>query len=188
MPWVPGKLTAVARDSAGKVVATMERHTNGKAAKLELSIDAPAAATGTGTAVLLDGHDAALLRASVVDDNGRVMHLATNNITFRVVSGPGVVQGTGNGDPHCHEPNNAPWHSAYHGLVRGVIKVTSAAARDPAERALIATIDRHGPLSAGSAPQDHADIVVEVSSPGERPHRTFRFLCTAVNNVTSYKH
>ena len=36
-----------------KVVATDERHTLGKAAKLELSIDAPSKATGTGEAVLL---------------------------------------------------------------------------------------------------------------------------------------
>ena len=34
----------------------------------------------------MDGHDAALIRAAIVDDQGRVMHLATNNITFRVVS------------------------------------------------------------------------------------------------------
>jgi hypothetical protein len=96
----------------------MNRYTNGKAAKLALSLDCPSKITGTGEALLLDGQDAALVRASVLDSAGRVMHLATNIITFQVISGPGIVQGTGNGDPHCHEPNNAPWHSAYHGLVR----------------------------------------------------------------------
>merc|ERR1712072_919464 len=104
-------------------------------------MDAPSAQTGTGTALFLDGHDAALLRASVVDSEGRVMHLATDNVSFRVVSGPGFVQGTGNGDPHCHEPNNAPWHSAYHGLVRAVIRVTSTAGRSDYERSLVALID-----------------------------------------------
>ena len=44
-------------------------------------------ATGTGTSLVADGHDAALLRASVLDGEGRVMHLASNNISFRVVSG-----------------------------------------------------------------------------------------------------
>eukprot|EP01043_Picozoa_sp_COSAG02_P067717 COSAG02_NODE_10980_length_1819_cov_1.858140_2_plen_252_part_01 len=144
--WEAGTITANAKDASGKVVATDERHTLGKASKLELSIDAPSKATGTGEAVLLDGHDAALLRASVVDDAGRVMVHARNNITFRIVSGPGVVQGSHNGDVHCHEPNNAPWHSANHGLVRAVIRVTSSAARDASELELLSRIDHHGPM------------------------------------------
>jgi hypothetical protein len=164
VPWTEGTLTAVARDNSGTAVAEMSRHTNKKASALGLSVDAPSKATGTGEAVLLDGHDAALIRGSVLDSEGRVMHLATNNISFRVVSGPGYVQGTGNGDPHCHEPNNAPWHSAYHGLVRAVIRVTSTAARSAHERELLASIDMgidHKLMS-----QDTAPIVVEASADG----------------------
>lgn len=112
VPWEAGKLSAVAHDGTGKSLATADRYTNGHANQLQLSIDAPSPATGTGKALLLDGHDAALIRASIVDAAGRVMHLATDNVTFTVVDGPGFVQGTGNGDPHCHEPNDAPWHSA----------------------------------------------------------------------------
>ena len=37
--------------------------------------------------------DAALLRASVLDSAGHVVHLSSANITFTVVSGPGIVQG-----------------------------------------------------------------------------------------------
>ena len=85
VPWEAGEITAVAKDSSGKEVARASKYTNGKAAKLELTIDAPSVHTGTGSALLLDGHDAALLRAAVVDADGRVMHMATNNITFRVV-------------------------------------------------------------------------------------------------------
>jgi hypothetical protein len=88
-----------------------------------------------------------------VDSDGVVMHLATNNISFRVVSGPGSVQGTGNGDPHCHEPNNAPWHSAYHGLVRAVVRVTSTAARCATERAWLAQVDVDGPMAVGGTGQ-----------------------------------
>ena len=51
--WETGTITANAEDSSGKVVATDERHTLGKAAKLELTIDAPSKATGTGEAVLM---------------------------------------------------------------------------------------------------------------------------------------
>ena len=88
-----------------------------------------------------------------------------------MLSGPGRVQGTGNGDPHCHEPNNAPWHSAWHGLVRAVIAVTSTSARDPAERQLLSAIDVHGPMSA-EAPlgeDRQGDIIVQASSPGFEP-------------------
>ena len=92
VPWTSGNLTAVARDAAGRAVASDTRFTNGAAAALTLTIDAPSAATGTGTALMLDGHDAALLRASIVDAKGHVMHLATHNVSFTIVSGPGVVQ------------------------------------------------------------------------------------------------
>lgn len=170
VPWEAGKLTAVARDSSGKAVAQTDRHTNGNAAKLALGIDAPSKATGTGEALVLDGQDAALLRASVVDASGRVIHLASNNISFRIVSGPGKVQGAHNGDPHSHEPNNAPWHTAYHGLVRAVIRVTSTAARSKTERSLLQQIDMHGPMAAGALEAEVASaIVVEASSPGFAP-------------------
>lgn len=69
--WETGTITVNAKDATGKVVATDSRHTLGAAAKLDLTIDAPSKATGTGEALLLDGHDAALLRAAVVDSSGR---------------------------------------------------------------------------------------------------------------------
>ena len=65
VPWEAGTITAVATDAAGKRVATAERHTNGKKAALHLSIDAPNPATGTGSKLILDGHDAALLRCAL---------------------------------------------------------------------------------------------------------------------------
>merc|ERR1711871_1102660 len=172
VPWESGTLTALAKDSGGKVVANTSRHTNGQAAKLQLTIDAPSVFTGTGSAVVLDGQDVALLRGAIVDSAGRVMHLATNNISFAVISGPGEIQGTGNGDPHCHEPNNAPWHSAYHGLVRAVVRVTSTAARSKDEKALLSAIDMEGPMSVSQTwAQNDGPIVVEASSPGFDPVR-----------------
>jgi hypothetical protein len=166
VPWEHGAIKAVARDATGKAVAQTSRQTTGQPTGLSLSIDAPSENTGTGKALLLDGQDAGLLRASVVDAAGNVCPLAAHNITFKVISGPGSVQGTHNGDPHCHEPNNAPWHSAYHGLVRAVIRVTSVAHRSSVERALLQQIDVHGPLAAGSLAMETGDIIVEASSPG----------------------
>ena len=40
------------------------------ATAVRLSVDAPSVSTGTGEAVVMDGHDVALIRAEVVDRNG----------------------------------------------------------------------------------------------------------------------
>ena len=135
-------------------------------------------------------------------------HLASSNVTFRVVSGPGRIQGTHartharthahththtrthrspnsltlpcpalgthNGDVHSHLPNDSPTYPAYHGLVRAVVRVTSAAGRPAAERALLAKIDVRGPLAAAAraaADTTATPIVVEASSPGFAPAR-----------------
>jgi len=170
VPWEAGSLVAKALDGEGAVVATAARRTlKGPATALLLTIDAPSHLTGTGGALLLDGQDAALLRASVVDAGGAVMRGASHNVSFRVVSGPGRVQGTHNGDPHCYEPNDAPWHSAYHGLVRAVVRVTSVAGRPAAERELLSRIDTGGPMADPRAQPRVEPIVVEASSPGFRP-------------------
>ena len=150
VPFEAGTLTAVATDASGAVVATTVRHTNSQKASLQLTVDAPNESTGTGSRLLLDGHDAALVRATVLDASGRRVVMATDTVTFRVVSGPGRVQGTHNGDAHARARNDAPSHAAYHGLVRAVVRVTSVAARPHAERAALARIDVGGPMAAGT--------------------------------------
>ena len=173
VPWEAGTVTAVARDTEGKAVAQTERRTNGEATALVLSIDAPSATTGTGSALLLDGQDAALLRASVVDDHGDVVHSASHNVSFRVVSGPGRVQGCHNGDTRSHLRNDLSWYPAYHGLVRAIVRVTSVAGREQWERNLLSQIDQHGPMAlrTSGAPQggEETAIVVEASTPGLKP-------------------
>ena len=181
VPFAAGSITAVARDAKGAEVARHTVHTSrGAAVGLSLTIDAPHATTGTGAALLLDGQDAALLRATLVDAAGRRAPLATHNVSFRIVSGPGRVQGAHNGDPRNHEPNDAPWHSAYHGLVRAVVRVTSTAGRDPRERSLLAQIDARGPMAAaaaaggggGAAAAAAAEpIIVEATADGFAPAR-----------------
>jgi len=170
VPWEAGTLTAVAHDANGRAVATATRHTTGAPSALQLTIDAPSAATGTGSSLVLDGQDAALLRASIVDQAGRVVHNARHNVTFRVVSGPGAVQGAHNGDAHCHEPNNVPYHTAYHGLVRAVVRVTSTEALPVYERTLLARIDVEGPMATppggGGAELALVPILIEATTPG----------------------
>ena len=139
--FVPGNLTAIGRDAGGVVKATHTMFTSGAATAIVLSIDAPSVTTGTGSALLLDGQDAGLIRASVVDAAGRVVAGASHNVTFTVVRGPGRVVGAHNGNPTCHEPNQVAWHSAYHGLVRAVVMVTEDQASPAWHRARLHEID-----------------------------------------------
>ena len=139
VPFAAGSITAVARDAKGAEVARHTVHTSrGAAVGLALTIDAPHATTGTGAALLLDGQDAALLRATLVDAAGRRAPLATHNVSFRIVSGPGRVQGAHNGDPRNHEPNDAPWHQR-----TGLVPPSSASPPPPAAT----------PASAPSSPR-----------------------------------
>ena len=62
-----------------------------------LSLDVPSAATGTGTALLLDGQDTALVRCSIVDAAGHLVRDAADVVTFGVASGPGAVVGVHSG-------------------------------------------------------------------------------------------
>ena len=89
VPFTPGNLTAAGKLSAGgAVLAVHTQLAAGAPASIELTLDAPSLATGTGTALLLDGHDAGLVRATVRDAGGRVVNTARNLITFAVQSGP----------------------------------------------------------------------------------------------------
>lgn len=149
---------------------THSRHTSKTSAKIVLRVDAPSPTTGTGKALLADGQDTALLAAMIVDADGNLDHTSTANITFSIVSGPGKVVATHNGNVQNHEPNLAPWHSAYHGLVRGIVRVTQNAAFAPWHRSRLAEIDLDGSIGPteliASGTLEAKNIVVEASSPG----------------------
>ena len=175
VPFTAGNLTAVGRQSAGgAILATHTQLAATAPASVELSLDAPSVATGTGTALLLDGHDAGLVRATIRDAKGRIVPLGDNVITFAVQSGPGKVVGVHNGDAKSHEPQVASSRRAYHGLARAVVKVTIDSASAPsAELALLATgIETALGDGESTVRIDHAsdsmhpDIVVIATSPG----------------------
>jgi hypothetical protein len=168
----PRNLTAVAKDSAGNVVATHTRMASADPDAIKLSLDAPSPSTATGERVLLDGHDVALVRATIVDSQGNLLPSnSSTNVTFEVVSGPGRVLGVGNGDPFCHEPHQASWRSTYNGLARAIIKVTEDAAHSAAMRALVREIDVDTGRSTvrvadPQAPYTPMAISVRASAPG----------------------
>lgn len=85
-------LTAQCRAADNKTV--LASHTivaPGAAAALRLSLDAPSQGKGTGSALLLDGQDVAMLRAEVLDAQGGLVTSGSANVTFEVTAGPGRV-------------------------------------------------------------------------------------------------
>ena len=160
----PGNLTAVALSETGVVLSSDTRLSPGAPTAVALSIDAPSLATGTGEALFADGQDVALVRASLVDQSGRLCSAASHNVSFSVVSGPGRVVGVGNGDPFSHEPNAGSSRLAYHGLARVVVQVTVDTASEGHVRATMIDVDA---VSAHVV----EDIVVVASAPGLREGR-----------------
>lgn len=153
-----GNVTAICSSTSnGDGGAEHTKFSWGAPAKIVLTIDAPSIRTGTGSAVYYDGEDVALLRATVVDANGVVVHNAnTINITFAVTEGPARIVGCSNGDPADHEPNHVAAHLTYHGLVRVIVKVVEKATGDDAGRALEATVNPDAGRGAFSSSIGHA--------------------------------
>ena len=154
------------------VVAKHVVHSWGTPTALQLTLDAPSLATGTGSKVYLDGGDVALLRASVVDESGNLCWDATLPLFFSVTSGPGFVWGTGNGDPSDQVKLNSNNRTTYHGLARAVVRAALVGIGSDAERAQLAYVNTDagrgmrtaGILGGGASPP--TQITVQVSSPG----------------------
>jgi beta-galactosidase len=51
-----------------------------------------------------NGEDASIITVAVADEQGRVVPVANNLISFSL-EGPGRILGVGNGNPSCHEPD-----------------------------------------------------------------------------------
>lgn len=90
----------------GQLASRAKVETTGAAAAIKLMPDR--------TRLHGDGQDTAAIAVAVVDAQGRVVPTANHKITF-AISGAGVNAGVGNGDPSCHEPNQADYRSAFNG-------------------------------------------------------------------------
>ena len=171
-------LTAVCRNADNETVATHTLVSPGAPAALRLTIDAPSVAKGTGSALLLDGRDVALVRAELVDEHGNfVGRNISVNVSFAVTEGPGRVVASHNGNPSCVTPNLAPWHHTFYGLARGIVQVTHDAASSAAHRRRLYQIDIDGNRRTTIANPDRSreaqqvqtapsEITVVASSPG----------------------
>ncbi len=165
-----GMITAHALNDLDEVKASHTVETAGTAAKIVTAVDVPSVRTGTGSMLVLNGQDAGMISAAVVDSQGRVVPSFSSPITFRIASGPGRIIGVGNGDPSCHELNQVPQRSAYHGLARVIVQVTEDSASSPLQRKRMIQIDRDGNIRTHIVPPDETStaeaIVVEASAEG----------------------
>jgi len=146
LPFAPGNLTAEALDAKG---ASLGSHTAltpdaRGAARLALTLDAPSPSTGTGSALVADGQDVAMVRAELLDAQGSPISpqhaSAAANVTFSVVSGGGRLLGTHNGSPDAFPDVLNATVAAHYGLARAYVQSTEVRAFSAAVRRTLAAI------------------------------------------------
>jgi beta-galactosidase len=105
--YAPGTLSAKGFDADGKQIAETKVETTGDAAQIQLTPDR--------ATINADGEDVSVFTVSALDDKGRAVPVAQNNIHF-AVEGAGKIIGVGNGDPSCHEPDTFIPQSSVRGI------------------------------------------------------------------------
>jgi beta-galactosidase len=115
VPYEPGTLKAVGT-RGGKEVVTAEGSTTGDPAAIDLSLDRDAIAA--------DRRDVAHLTVHIVDDKGRVVPGAENEVTFSI-QGEGRIIGVDNGNPLSHEDYKANRRKAYNGACLAIVQSTA---------------------------------------------------------------
>jgi beta-galactosidase len=117
--YTPGNIS-VQTWKNGKEWATASHRTVGSAASLNLTADR--------TTITADGVDLSFVTVAVVDDNGDTVPQADNEITFSIVSGPGEIVTTDNGDPRDETPFPSHTRKAFSGLALAIVKAKAGEA------------------------------------------------------------
>ncbi len=112
VPYAPGKLAAKAYKN-GKLAAEDVVETTGSPFAIRLLPDS--------STVKADGEELIMVTVEIVDQKGRVVPTADNLVHFRI-SGSGEIAGVGNGDPSCHQPDQADYRSAFNGLCMVLVR------------------------------------------------------------------
>jgi beta-galactosidase len=114
VPFTAGTLTAKGVKD-GKVIRTMEIETTGSPAKLGLAVDRHR--------ISREPSDVAHVTVKVLDQEGRVVPTANDEITF-AATGAGRILGLDNGQPDSHESYQGPSRKAFNGLALVVLQPT----------------------------------------------------------------
>lgn len=123
-----GELHVVAYKNGTKWAEDTVR-TAGAAVKLEASADR--------STLQADGADLAYITVRIDDQAGTLVPRAANKVTFKV-TGPAEVIATDNGDATSFEPFQAPEHSAFNGMVLGIVRTRAG---QPGKITVTATSD-----------------------------------------------
>jgi beta-galactosidase len=116
--YTPGEISVKAWKN-GEEWATASHRTVGAAAALNVTADR--------TEISGDGKDLSFISVAVVDANGDTVPAADNEITFSVVSGPGEIVTTDNGDPRDGTPFPSKTRKAFSGLALAIVRAEAGA-------------------------------------------------------------
>ena len=115
--YVPGVIEARGYKD-GKLGLTARRETTGSPAALVITPDRKQIAA--------DREDVAMFTVEVRDSQGRLVPVASNNVTFKI-SGSGRLIGVGNGDPTDHDSDKGSSRKAFGGLCMAIVQSTKSA-------------------------------------------------------------
>jgi len=149
--------------------------TPGSAKSIRLSLDAPSPVTGTGSALVADGEDTAMVRAEILDEKGNLVSQGKSSfsaVTFSIVSGGGRIVGDViSGNPADQQRGNTV--QAYHGLARAFVRSSEDHATSAVHRSLLHRIDKDSGKGTSArvvmpedSPADVAPIVVQARIDG----------------------
>jgi beta-galactosidase len=119
VPYEPGTLRAVGTKD-GKVVATTEVATTGEPSAIGLTVDR--------AEIAADRRDVAHVTVTILDDKGRVVPAANNEVAFEL-AGEGKVIGVDNGNPQSHEDYRSMRRKAFNGLCLAIVQSTGKSGR-----------------------------------------------------------
>ena len=105
VPYASGTLEARSY-AGGNLVAVDKVETTGAPVGLRLTTDRKI--------LTADSEDITMVTVDVVDAKGRIVPTADNHVSF-TLTGAGQIRGVGNGDPTCHEPDQASSRSVFKG-------------------------------------------------------------------------
>jgi len=108
----PGALKAIGTKDE-KIVTTTEIFTAGSPAVVGLSSDRESMGG--------DQRDVAHVTVQILDDKGRIVPTADNQVTFEI-EGAGLLLGTDNGNPASHEDYQSNRRKAFNGLCLAIVK------------------------------------------------------------------
>jgi len=111
--YAPGELKAVAY-KGGQPWSETTVKTTGPASALQLTADR--------TTIQGDGTDLSFVTTKIVDNAGLTVPTAHNRVKYEIVSGPGEILATGNGDQTDLEAFPNPERNAYNGLALAIIR------------------------------------------------------------------